>query len=260
MVKSREILIYLAMLYSGDWVKIFDHLQNRESIDEEDCAKVLELVNSKTITIFDEEYPTWLKSIYRPPFVLFYHGDISLIRDFDKMLGVIGSREPSEYGSNITKEIVGSIAKDVVVVSGMARGIDSLAAVAAINNGGKTVAILGSGINYCYPLRNQKLYKNLCKNHLVLSEYPNSFAPTEETFPSRNRIIAGLSKCLLVTEARSNSGTQITVAQALMFNRDIACVPYRAGDDSICNRLISEGAYLVQNGNDVLYILNNKYF
>ena len=150
-----------------------------------------------------------------------------------------------------------SIARDLakngyVIVSGLAKGIDSIAHKGAIEGGGKTVAILGSGIDYCYPSENKELYDEIKSSHLLISEYPNKSMPTPEQFPWRNRIIAGLSNTIVVAEAGIHSGTYITVADGLMNGRNICCVPHMANLNSGCNKLIKEGAALVENAKDVI--------
>ena len=166
---------------------------------------------------------------------------------------VIGKRVPSEYGSNITDKIVCDLVKnEYTIVSGMALGIDTLAHRSALKNKGKTVAVLGSGINYCYPKRNQDLYAQLKSNHLIISEKPGDYVPQAKDFPSRNRLIAGLSESVVVTEAEKRSGTMITVGYALDRGKDIYCIPSRIGDPMGCNLLIQQGAKLVLTVNDII--------
>ena len=207
----------------------------------------------KAITLLDANYPQCLKHIYKPPIVLFYYGDISLIGDYDRNISIVGSRENSEYGANITREIAGGLAeKGYVIVSGLARGIDGIAHASAIEKGGKTVAILGCGIDICYPSENLELYREIKENHLLISEYPGNTSIQPYYFPIRNRIIAGLSKTLVVTEAFHSSGSLITAALALQGNTDVMCVPHEAGKQSGCNKLISLGAFLVESAEDVI--------
>ena len=209
----------------------------------------------KTLTMLDDEYPEELKKLTCPPLVLYYYGDISLIQNIKKNLAVVGSRVTTEYGSETTKEIVASLAKEVNIVSGLARGIDAIAQTQCIRSGGKTIAILGSGIDYCYPEINKPLYDEIKKNHLVLSEYPGLTPPSPDKFPFRNRLIAMLSDTVLVTEAYPRSGTSITVGFALEYSKSVCCVPYSSGRFSLCNKLINQGAYLVENADDVLEIM-----
>ena len=270
-MNSEEILVALAVKYEGDLENIMSALDMRERdekyaeeglnawVDDLDLEKYFEIAqksNYKYLTILSENYPTHLKQSHMPPFVLFYYGDIFLLNDMSKNVSVVGSRECSDYGQRMTREIVKDICGRYVIVSGMARGIDTVAHKTAIENGGRTIAVLGGGIDYCYPASNKPLYRELKKNHLVISEYPGTVLPQPVNFPRRNRIIATISRATIVTEANAKSGTLTTVMFALQNNKDVLCVPYPAGIGSECNRLIISGAFLVENGNDVFRVLN----
>ena len=247
-----EILIYLAIKYEGDWGKIYETLHDKLYIfNDEEIRKTLSEMKSKAVTILDSDYPEQLKESFKPPFVLFYYGDITLLKDRQKLISVVGSRKPSDYSLTHTEKIVGELSKDYVIVSGMAVGIDSAAHMAAISNGGKTVAILGSGIDYCYPSTNKFLYSVLKRDHLVVSEYPGKTVPDRKNFPFRNRLIAFASRALFVPHARSNSGSQVTVGYSILTNDTIFCLPYLIGEDSLCNRLINCGAVLVESADDI---------
>ena len=251
-MNARDVLIYLSLKYDGNYQKIREAISKHERIDD---PLVLPKTKYKAITILDDDYPEELKQYAFCPIVLFYYGDISLIKNINKNLAVIGSRSTTEYGSESTKDIVRYVAKDVVVVSGMAMGIDSIAQNQAIRCGGKVIAVLGSGIDYCYPPSNHELYEEIKKNHLVLSEYPGATMPSKDKFPFRNRLIAMLSNTVLITEAYPHSGTSITANLALCMGKNVCCLPYPAGRNSFCNQLISEGAYLVENGKQILDIM-----
>ena len=255
-MNQREILLYLSLKFLGDWDKIYECISNKEEIDLKEAEKLVKKYNGNYITILDENYPIGLKESTKPPFVIYYKGDISLLDKKHLKLAVVGSRKFSEYGKETTEMFVSKLAKDFVIVSGLALGIDSIAHTSAIINGGRTIAVLGNGINFCYLLENKDLYKELCEKHLVISEYPPGVPPDPEKFPVRNRIIAGLCDNLLVTEGQIRSGTQITAC--LMANKggNVFCVPTRIGEESICNRLISEGAFLVETPEDIYEIAN----
>lgn len=251
-MNSRDLLIALVIKYKGKWEDIMTAVSGREEIEDEFFARVKQL-KCKTVTLLDPEYPQPLRSIHKPPFVLFYYGDLNLISDYYKNISVVGSRECSKYGSSMTTQIVGGLARQgYVIVSGMAIGIDSIAHQAALDNNGKTVAILGSGIDYCYPKSNQRLYDEIKNKHLLISEFPEDIPPEPSNFPIRNRIIAGLSKTLLVTEAKYHSGSLTTALLAMNGNSDVMCLPYPAGEKSECNRLIANGAILVESAEDVI--------
>ena len=255
---ARDILIYLSFKYLGDWNKMYQAMQDREQVfDDEDLIKRISLMKCKALTILDERYPEYLKNINKPPFVLFYYGDITLLEDYVKVLAVIGSRDCSAYGEIMTKTIVEEVAKKFTIISGLARGVDSFAHESAINGGGKTIAVLGSGIDYCYPFENIELYQKIKNDHLLISEYPEKCEPKSEHFPIRNRLIAVMSKAVLVPEAKERSGSIITVRHAIENNRDVMCVPHEATKKSACNQLIRDGAFLVESAEDVLYLIDN---
>lgn len=251
-MNSREAVIALVIKYNGIWDEVIKALNEREEPEEEYYLQYKKM-KCNVVTILDPDYPQQLRHVVKPPLALFYYGDLSVASNYYKNVSVVGSRKCSEYGERITKEIAGDLAdKGYVIVSGMAKGIDSFAHQAAIDRGGKTVAILGTGIDYCYPSENLKLYEKIKKNHLLISEYPRNVPPEHDPFPYRNRLIAGLSKTLLVTEAGPQSGSLITVTFALNTNSDVMCVPHQAGEHSECNRLIMNGAIMVESANDVI--------
>lgn len=255
MIKSNKILAYLSVKYEGDWLKIYDAILKKETVKAAEVEKTLSSLKCKYVTLFDEEYPPSLKNVFRPPFTLFYYGDISLIQNHEKCLSVVGSRESTFYGENCTREIVKEVAKDFNIVSGMAKGIDTIAHTSSLDVGGKTIAVLGCGIDYVYPKENFELYEKIKKDHLIISEYPNDTPPKPYYFPIRNRIIALLSKALLVTEAASQSGTLTTVAVAISSGKDVMCIPYPFNQGSECNRIIKDGGFLVDSPKDVYEVL-----
>ncbi len=251
-MKGRDLLTFLSIKYNGQWDEIYEAIRTkRDHIKDDEVNKALANINSKYVTIIDEDYPTCLKDVGKPPFVLFYYGDINLISDNKKCIGVIGMRNCSEYGRKMTKAITNDLAKDFVIVSGMAKGIDSLAHECAITMNGKTVAVLGSGIDNCYPKEKKELYDEIKKNHLLISEYPGLTPPEKDHFPFRNRLIAAFSRAIVLTEAKYRSGSSITVAYALEMGKSICCVPTHANEESLCNRLISDGARLIEKASDV---------
>ena len=254
---SRLLLIYWAVLFQGDYLKMMDAITNKkDGAPADEVEKVCKSVNSRVVTILDYDYPKRLKrSCFRPPIVLFYHGDLSLLDDDKHLLGVVGSRKYSEYGKEATNKVVGEIVRDVVTVSGLAYGIDSIAHQASINSGGRTIAVLGSGINNCYPKENQDLYEEIKKNHLIISEYPDMTTPAPEHFPIRNRIVAALSDAVLVPQINTyQSGTNITINLALEMHKEVFAIPHPIGEEepTVTNALINEGATLVENGKDII--------
>ena len=258
---AEEIIVAMAIKYHGEWNDIYAGLSDPQNRDLDEYIEVVKRMKCKYVTVLSEQYPDYLRNSFKPPFVLFYYGDISLISKIGKNVAVVGSRECSDYAIEATKDIVEVVAKEYNIVSGMAVGIDTVAHEAAIEAGGKTIAVLGSGIDYVFPSSNLDLYKRIKENHLVISEYPGRTSPRTDTFPMRNRIIAMLACSTIVTEAYERSGTLTTVMFTLDYGRLLMCIPYPRGSNSECNRLIGGGAYLVENGNDVLKILStNNHF
>lgn len=251
---GKEKLIYLSIQYNGDYQKIVDHIIKRLDVDEN---ATLPKLTCKALTILDEEYPEVIKHHVHPPIVLFYYGDISLIKDPNKNLAVVGTRNATQYGLDKTNEIVSQVAKEYNIVSGLALGIDAMAHQSAISAGGKTIAVLGCGIDRCYPSENKELYEIIKEKHLVISEYPFNYYVPANSFPFRNRLIVMFSKGVLISEAFKYSGTSITANFALNYNKDVLCVPYSADCDSFCNRLIAQGAFLVENAEDVFGVIGH---
>jgi DNA processing protein len=256
-MKARDILIYLSLKYEGDYDSIIKAIRTHEPLDSEEVEKVSSSLPFKAVTILDDnEYPDSWKHCFKTPLVVFYYGDISLIKYDKKCVSIVGSREASPYGIKVTKQFARRLAKEkMVVVSGLARGIDASATEACIEEKGKAVGILGSGIDVPYPSSSLSLYEELKRNGLLLSEYPGKCAPKRENFPMRNRLIAATGGSLIVGEAGPKSGTLITVGYALSLNKDVGCVPYPSGSDSSCNRLIKEGAYLLDDEDDVMSLV-----
>lgn len=211
----------------------------------------------KAVCFYDNNYPKKLLNIKEKPFALFYTGDLP--REDRFQVAMVGARQCSEYGRYMASLISSGLANyDVEIVSGMAVGIDGIAGMAALDSGAKSYAILGCGVDVCYPRANKALYERLKKSGGVISEYPVKEGAVAVHFPKRNRIISGLSDVVIVVEAREKSGTLITVDYALEQGKEIMIVPGRATDPlSVgCNSLIKAGAYPVQNAEDVMEVLS----
>ena len=257
-ITSRDLLIYKAVIYDGDYQKIYHSIDSHEEHNHEHVREVVNSLKCKVITIIDDDYPQYLLSYRNPPIVLFYYGDITLINDYHSNLAVVGSRVTTKYGVNATKDLLKDVVAEYNIVSGLAKGIDSVAHEFAVCNKGKTIAVLGCGIDNCYPAENIFLKNNILKTGgLIISEYPNLSEPHSTHFPMRNRLISYFAKAILITEAKKKSGTLITVSWGLNFSRDIMCVPYPYNVESACNDLIKNGASLVENSHDVLDIMGN---
>lgn len=205
--------------------KTFNTLKRTRSVDFIERAKqYLALNNIQYITRADPAYPESLdQREVSPPPVLYYKGDISILRE--PCLAVVGTRRASAYGRYFVQREVTELAKSFTIVSGLAAGIDGYAHAAALSAGGKTVAVLGSGLFNPSPVSNLKLFDDVCANGLVLSEYTPDMHATDYTFPQRNRIISGLSRGVLVVEAAQKSGSLITANCALEQGRDVFAVP-----------------------------------
>ncbi len=195
------------------------------------------------VTFADMDYPERLRNIPDAPFALFVRGHLP--KDEPPAIAVIGARECSEYGRFVARELGMALARQgVVVVSGMAKGIDGISQEAALEAGGVSVAVLGSGVDVCYPAQNRNLYSRLLQRGAVLSAYPVGTPARPQNFPPRNRIVSGLADAVVVVEARARSGTLITVDMALEQGREVYVVPGRVTDrlSDGCNRLIRQGA------------------
>ena len=205
------------------------------------------------LTLADADYPRALRWIADPPVVLYVRG--RLVSSHQLAVAVIGSRKPSPYGKMSAQRFSQTLAEHgYTVVSGLARGIDSLAHQGALQAGGQTLAVLGSGINMVYPPENQHLYEQICSQGAVLSEFPLHTKPDRWNFPRRNRIISGLSLGTLVIEAAANSGSLHTARHALDQGREVFAVPGRIHDPNSrgTNGLIKKGAKLVETIHDIL--------
>lgn len=205
------------------------------------------------IKLGDEKYPQLLKQIHKPPEDLYVKGEI--VKEDELAFAVVGTRSYTSYGKEMVAEIVPPLVQaGFTVVSGMARGIDTFAHRATLDAGGRTIAVLGCGIDIIYPPENKDIYQEIAKNGAVVSEYPPGYEPTNFTFPQRNRIISGLSRGALVVEAAEKSGALITANLAVEQNRDLFAVAGSAlSRVSIGpNKLIKEGAIPVTEGKDIL--------
>lgn len=245
----------------GDYYsKVIDNAQREKAIEL--YEKYFSNGFMKMVTILEKDYPILLRETIGAPYVIFYRGNIKLCSMAS--IGVIGSRKPSAYGVSCTRELTRKLAQlNICVVSGMARGIDSEAHKSALQVGGKTCAILGSGLDVVYPPENERLYDDIVEKGVVLSEYPPETQPLSRNFPARNRLISGLCKGLLVIEAGKKSGTLITADFALEQGRDVFAVPGSIfSPHSVgTNHLIRQGAVLVSTIDDLLdeYSFNNGH-
>lgn len=231
----------------------------RPKIEPDLEIEKLEKEGIDLMTIEDKNYPKLLKEIYNPPALLYLRGKFEPSDEFS--LGVVGTRKPSSYGQQVTPLIATDLAKaGLTIVSGLAKGIDTLAHQAALQSGGRTIAVLGSGLDQksIYPSSNRYLAEKISQKGAVVSEFPLGASAQPQHFPQRNRIISGLSLAVLVIEAPEKSGALITAREALEQNRDVFAIPgpIFAQNSFGANNLIKMGAKLVTEANDILQELN----
>ena len=219
---------YSKMLFSWDYNFVNNYIRNYDNL------------GIKLVTIKSNDYPKLLKETLSPPVVLYCKGDTSLLKSL--CVAVVGTRRMSKYGKEVTYKFTYEIANaGITIVSGLADGVDSEAHKACLDAKGKTIAVLGSGVSNCYPATNQPLYDRILENGgLIISEYKPNEKVMPYHFPARNRIIAGLSKGVLITEATEKSGSMHTKEYALENNRDLYVVPGRITDiySKGCNAVI----------------------
>ncbi|MBW7997830.1 MAG: DNA-protecting protein DprA [Candidatus Glassbacteria bacterium] len=232
-----------------DWIT--GRRWDEASIDGQ--LEAMELTGTRGLFISDDDYPEWLSQIYDPPPLLFVRGDSSCLAD--PCVGIVGTREPTSSGRETARRTAAELAAaGICIVSGMALGIDSEAHEGALEAGGTTAAVMGSGVDVIYPPQNEELAERIIAAGCIISEYRMGTPPEARNFPRRNRLISGLSRGLLVVEAPRKSGALLTAGYALDQNRDVFAVP---GDPNWpsrvgTNTLIADGARLVQSPADIL--------
>lgn len=235
--------------------KLAGEILNNKNIDLINKMENYMKINGiKQVNFYDEGYPQQLKNIYDPPITLFYKGDISLVND--NCISVVGSRNATKYGLNMSYKIGKDLAvNNFTVVSGMARGIDTKAHQGALAaNRGKTIAVVGCGLDRVYPQENASLFQEISERGLILSEYVVGTKIEQGNFPARNRIISGLSNDLIVVEATCKSGAMITVGFALEQGRNVYAVPGNVNSYTSqgTNELIKNGALVYTCITDIL--------
>jgi len=210
--------------------------------------------NIKMINILDREYPLKLKNIYDPPIALYIKGNENILNEFG--IGIIGCRMCSKYGEIVSKKFAKELQKyNINIISGLARGIDSYAHIGCIDEKGKTIAVVGSGLDIIYPKENKELERRIIESGgVIVSEYIVGTKPEKENFPKRNRIISGLSDGILVVEAKERSGTFITVDFALEQGKNVFSIPGNilSSTSKGTNELIKQGAKMVTNVEDII--------
>ncbi len=218
----------------------------------EDEMATLEKTGVRILTLRDPLYPQQLRSIPDPPLAIYAKGPLEFN---DRTIAIVGSRKATYEGMNLAERIAETLSSlGVSVASGFARGVDSSAHRGALKGKGSTVAVFGCGIDICYPAENKHLYDEVASKGLLVTEYAPGDPPIAQHFPARNRIIAGLSKGVLVIEATSRSGSLITARLALEYGREVLAVPGRVFDEEYkgANSLIKQGAKLVEGMEDII--------
>jgi len=233
--------------------------KERRRIDPDKEMEKLDREGIKLVTVFDQTYPKLLKEIYNPPALLYLKGEFT--SQDESGLAIVGTRKSSLYGRQITPLLAADLTQaGLTIISGLAKGIDTLAHQSALAVNGRTIAVLGSGLDRrsIYPFVNRRLAEEISQQGAVISEFPLGAKPLAQHFPQRNRIIAGLSLGVLVIEAPQKSGALITARDALEQNREVFAIPgpISAENSSGPNNLIKMGAKLVSQANDVLEELN----
>lgn len=206
------------------------------------------------ITMENKKYPILLKQIYDPPKCLYVMGNIEILNN--PSIAIVGCREATEYGKKAATYFSYNLAKqNVTIVSGLARGIDSYSHIGALKANGKTIAVIGSGLDIIYPKENEQLAKKIVEQGgAIISEYPLGTRPQKEHFPARNRIISGISQATLVIEAKEKSGSLITADFAMEQGKDVYSVPGNINSKNSVgtNNLIKDGAIPVSKFSDIL--------
>lgn len=266
-IRLKAILNYfkdprLAWEASGSEIKSLGIPQNvldllldtRKKLEPEKYAQSLQKSGIKWVSIFDDNYPKLLSQIYDPPIILFYKGEI--LPGDEQAVGVVGTRKMTGYGRTVTERFTARLVEaGLTIVSGLARGVDSAAHRQALESSGRTIAVLGGGLNNIFPPENTSLAQKIADGAgAVISEFPPNDPPLPGNFPSRNRIIAGLSKAILVTEAASDSGSLITARLAVESGREVFAVPGPVTSNLSQGpiELIREGARIVFDPKEIL--------
>jgi DNA processing protein len=228
----------------------------KKKVDWELTDRQLELMEKnqvQVLTFRDEAYPENLKSIYDPPPFLFIKGEIK--KEDKNAVAIVGCRAASQYGKQIAEKIGRELAKrKITIVSGLARGIDSIGHFSALEENGRTIAVFGSGLDVIYPPENKKLVERIVENGAIISEFLLGTKPEGPNFPRRNRLISGLSLGVVIVEAGAKSGALLTAQSALEQNREVFAIPGNIGAKTSegTNRLIKQGAKLVTSVEDIL--------
>ena len=245
--------IRLKEMYNLDFEEV-EKIYNSQDLNLEEELKKLESKGISLLFIRDEAYPEELKNIAKPPIFLYYRGNLKYLKG--KKIAVVGTRRPTSYGKIACEKIVrGLVENKIVTVSGLASGIDSVCHKKTLEFEGKTVAVVGSGLDIVYPRENERLWREIGEKGLLISEYPLGTEPFAYNFPARNRIIVGLSQGVTVVESKSKGGSLITAELALEEGREVFAIPGEIFSpvSEGCNNLIkNSSAKLITSVEDIL--------
>ncbi len=233
------------------------HCEDDEEFADEQLRR-LNRIGARIVTIWDKEYPELLKRIYDPPALIYVLGKFNP-KDRHS-IAIVGTRLPTLYGQQVAESFSQELCRlGITIISGLARGVDTIAHAATLKSGGRTIAVVGSGLDIPYPPENKKLMDQIAETGVVVSEFPMGAKPDATNFPRRNRIISGLSLGTLIIESADDGGAMITASTALDQDREVFAIPGSINERRSCgtNRLIQEGrAKLVQNVEDIISELN----
>jgi len=257
---SKEELKNLGFLNDSD----INNIIHPDFSDTDKTAEMLKRNSVKVLTIESDEYPELLKNIKTPPLVLYCRGKFIDLNNY-LCIASVGSRTPSAYGKTMTRKIVKDLCKEgIVIVSGLAQGIDAVSHIAAMESGHPTVAFVATGVDIIYPRLNAELHKTILKSGMIVSEYPLGTLPQNYYFLERNRLVAGVSMGVFISEATLKSGSSSTASYAIEQGKDIFALPGNVNSDLSAepNRLIKQGAYPVTEADDIInhykYVYNGN--
>lgn len=255
---EKNIYNNIEYILSNNGIKNgYDKIKEISEVNE--IYKYMEANNIKFLSYTDPQYPSILKEISDPPYALFYKGNIGLLGS--RSVAIVGSRKSTNYGIQVTKLLTNELnSYNISIISGGARGIDTIAHKNTILNKGNTIIVLGCGIDVVYPKDNYDLFKSVEEHGLIISEFLPKTPPFKQNFPYRNRLISGLSELTIVVEAAEKSGSLITATYAADQGRDVMAVPglITSNESKGCFKLIREGAYIYTEPSDLVNLLGLK--
>ena len=250
----KDIIRYFAYSCNGDWDEIMTAIKNKQECSPNDVKRIQNQIGD-SITVLDEKYPNTLKNSNRPPFVLFYRGNLELIQDSSNTLTVLNDHLASNYATETIEKICIELAKDLIFVMPFGYKKSNCLIRKLIDKGAKVVAVLDKGID-TYNDDNKELFEELCENHLVISEYPKTVLnKTQKTEFHAAKLMASLSSNTLVGGTTKRSSQNVGLSIAIANNANIMCIPFNAGSNYEANSLIKMGAFMVEDYKDVIEVL-----